>query len=119
MSAVFWHNEAQRKLAEATRDRESTRRGKKVPTTVAPVGTFYLAEDYHQKFYLRQHQALFKELHAAYPREEDFLRSTAVARVNAYLGGRGTVEALDKEIQSLGLSAEGQRLLREQVARRR
>jgi methionine-S-sulfoxide reductase len=118
-SAVFFHNDEQKRLAESTRDREAARRGQKVPTALEPAGTFWPAEDYHQKYYLRQQGGLLKELQAMYPREEDFRRSTAVARVNGYLGGHGTVEELDREINSFGLSEQGRRLLRELVGRRR
>jgi methionine-S-sulfoxide reductase len=117
-SAIFWHNAAQRKLAEATRDRESARRGQKVPTAVLPLATFYLAEDYHQKYYLRLNRALLREFQAIYPREKEFLNSTAVARVNGYLGGHGSAAALEKEIQGLGLSAAGRQLLLAQARRR-
>jgi methionine-S-sulfoxide reductase len=111
-SAIFWHNAEQCKLAEATAKRESARRGQKVPTAILPLGNAYLAEDYHQKFYLRQQPELLKEFQAIYPRNEDFMKSTAVARVNGYLGGRGMRAALEKEIQDYGLSAAGrQRLL--------
>jgi hypothetical protein len=118
-SGVFFQGEEQRKLAEASRDREATRRGQKVPTVVAALGTFYLAEDYHQKYYLRQRADLLKEFRAMYPEEKDFRNSTAAARVNAYLGGHGTAETLQKEIAGFGLSEAGRRALLESVRGRR
>jgi hypothetical protein len=112
MCAVFYHNDEQKKLAEQTRDQEAARKGRKIATVLAPLGEFYLAEDYHQKYYLRQRPELFKEFAAAYPNAKDFMNSTAVLRVNAYLDGEGTLERLEKEIDSYGLSPEGkQRLL--------
>jgi peptide-methionine (S)-S-oxide reductase len=74
-----------------------------------------LAEDYHQKFYLRQNRELEQELTAIYPDLADFTNSTAATKLNAYLGGRGTRKKLDKEIDDFGLSADGKKKLREFV----
>ncbi len=112
MSAVFYHNEAQRRLAEITRDRQAARLGRRITTPILPLREFYPAEDYHQKYFLRQHTALLKEFREIYPEESAFLRSTAAARVNGYLAGYGRSDALEKEIGRLGLSPAGQRLLR-------
>jgi methionine-S-sulfoxide reductase len=108
MSAVFYHNSAQKKLAEQTRAQVEASRGEKVKTPVLPVTTFHLAEDYHQKYYLRLHQDLFKEFQAIYPATKDLYHSTAVARVNGYLGGHGSSAALLKEMEGYGLSAAAQ-----------
>ena len=57
------------------------------------------------------------EYRAIYPDIADFINSTAVARVNGYVGGYGTMAQLEEEIDSLGLSAEGQAELRKIVGR--
>jgi len=84
-------------------------------TPVLPVGTFTLAEDYHQKFYLRQNRELERELTAFYPDLKDFVNSTAAMKLNAYLGGHGTRKTLDREIDDFGLSTAGKKKLRESV----
>jgi peptide-methionine (S)-S-oxide reductase len=50
-----------------------------------------------------------------YPDMKNFVNSTAVSRVNAYLGGYGTSAQLRKEISSLGLSDAGQKRLMDYV----
>lgn len=119
MTAVFYHNADQKKLAEETRDREAAQRGKKIVTTLAPLGDFYLAEDYHQKYYLRQTPDLMKEFAAFYPNNKEFINSTAVMRVNAYIDGMGTLTALEKEIDTFGLSAQGKQKLLEVFKRKK
>ncbi len=44
MSAIFYHNEQQKALAEETRDEEQKRRTSKIVTTILPAETFYDAE---------------------------------------------------------------------------
>lgn len=83
-----------------------------------PAGTFWPAEDYHQKYHLRGQPLLLRELQAIYPNEADFVRSTAAARINGYLGGNGTLAQLEGELPLLGLTPEAGRRLRELVARR-
>jgi len=53
-----------------------------------------------------------EELVAIYPNSGDFIDSTAAARINGYLGGHGTLEALEEQLGSFGLSPAGnERLL--------
>jgi peptide-methionine (S)-S-oxide reductase len=105
MSAIFYHNDEQRKLALETRALEENRRNKKIRTEILPFSNFYLAEDYHQKYGLRGNSDLMREFKAIYPRDIDFINSTAAARVNGYLGGYGTSEEIKATIDRLGLSS--------------
>ncbi len=107
MSVIFYHNDEQERQAIESRDELEAETGRTIYTKIVPASTFYLAEDYHQKYYLQQYGELAEEFRAIYPDIEDFIKSTAVARVNGYAGGYGTQETLQKELYSLGLSPEG------------
>jgi len=111
MSAVFYQNDGQKKLALESRAREAGKRGQAITTQILPLDPFYLAEDYHQKFFLRQNSPLLREFQALYPDAKSFLASTAVARVNGYLGGHGSETGLRQEIGRLGLSPRSQEVL--------
>ena len=112
MSAIFYHNEKQKRLALETMAREEKRRNKKIQTEILPLGKFYLAEDYHQKYQLRQHRELITEFKNMYPRTIDFINSTAAARVNGYVSGYGSPDVVKMNLDNLGLSAaSSQRLL--------
>jgi len=117
MSIIFYHDEAQRSLALKTRDRQAAALDREIVTEIVPAGEFYLAEDYHQKYWLQQTPALMAEFEAIYPDEADFVASTAAARVNGYLGGNGTCEGLRAESGELGLSPEGVQRLVSRVCR--
>jgi peptide-methionine (S)-S-oxide reductase len=107
MSVIFYHNEDQKSIALTSKRREETRLGQEILTKVIPFSEFYLAEDYHQKYYLQQKPELFDEFAAIYPEIGQLIRSTAVARVNGYMGGYGSFESLQKQIDSFGLSPIG------------
>ena len=54
-TAIFWHDEAQRKAAEESKRRVEATKPFKGPiyTEIVKAGPFYAAEDYHQDFYLK------------------------------------------------------------------
>lgn len=111
MNAVFFHDDAQRQMAEQTKAAIEMRTGRSVRTEVLPLRAFYRAEDYHQKYLLKRRSALTRELGRIYPQEDAFVDSTAAARMNGYAGGYGTRDQLTREMPLLGLSPEGQERL--------
>ncbi|WP_077713806.1 peptide-methionine (S)-S-oxide reductase [Desulforamulus ferrireducens] len=115
MSIIFYHNEEQAKLAQRYKEFEEERLGKKIYTEIRPYDKFYLAEDYHQKYYLQLQKDLLKEYIRLYPKTIDFINSTSAARVNGYVRGEGTLANLVNEIESYGLSEKGRRRLVEIV----
>ncbi|MGB6873871.1 MAG: peptide-methionine (S)-S-oxide reductase, partial [Dehalococcoidia bacterium] len=100
MSIVFYHNSEQRELAMETKQREEASSGRQVYTEIIPFFEFYLAEDYHQKYHLQQVPELMEELAAIYPNFADFIDSTAVARINGYVGGHVTFQELQEQLNS-------------------
>jgi peptide-methionine (S)-S-oxide reductase len=114
MSAVFYEGEAQKKLALATGRQRVAGKSQPLRTQILPLATFYRAEDYHQKYYLRRYADLVREL-SAYD-ERQFEDSTVAARLNAYVSGYGTLESLEAELDRFGLSEAGRTRLRQLTA---
>jgi len=115
-SAIFYSDERQRQLAEQTKKRRQS--SGRIYTDIEPFSEFYLAEDYHQKYYLRSVDALMEELRVLFPQERQFVDSTTAARLNGYVGGFGTLEQLEGELDSFGLSEQAEGYIRERVSRR-
>ena len=55
-SAIFYHNEQQKKIAEKSKQKmeKSKKHLGKIATQIVPATKFFKAEDYHQKYY-KQH----------------------------------------------------------------
>ncbi len=116
-SAILYHNDEQRRLAMESMRQQEARLGVALYTAIEPYDRFWLAEDYHQKYYLRAEPGLLREFERVYPSTNELIHSTAVARVNGYVGGYGTVQQLREELGALGLSDEGAARLMELVSR--
>jgi peptide-methionine (S)-S-oxide reductase len=111
MTAIFFHNDQQKKLALETKDQVVARIEGEVFTNVLSASEFYLAEDYHQKYFLRRAPELLNELTAIYSSVKDFVASTAAARLNGYVAGYGSRAGLEAELSNLGLSPAGNKRL--------
>jgi len=105
-SILFYHDDTQKQKIEDFISSKENTSSKTVYTEVLPFEVFYPAEDYHQKYYLRQEPVIFRDFISIYPTIEDFTSSTAAARVNGFIGGYGSLENLEKQIDLFGLSTE-------------
>lgn len=119
MAAVFYHNEDQKRLALETRERVQAKLPTPLSTQILPATEFHMAEAYHQKYRLRQAPDLMDEFTRIYPNNDDFVNSTATARVNGYLYGYGTAEGVEADVDRLGLSPNASMKLRDLVKNRR
>lgn len=115
MNAVFYHNEEQQRVGDASQAALAEKTGRTIRTQVLPLRTFTLGENYHQKYMLKRQSRLTSEMSRIYPQNQDFINSTAVSRLNGYAGGNGDVRQLALEIDSLGLGENGKRILKQIV----
>jgi peptide-methionine (S)-S-oxide reductase len=110
-SAIFYTTDRQKGLAEASKLAEEAKTGKTLYTSIEPEISFYVAEDYHQKYYLQSNFELAETISAIYPNPADFRDSTASARLNGYLGGYGDLDTLKKNLDRFGLTESGKQAL--------
>ncbi|XP_076449212.1 peptide methionine sulfoxide reductase-like [Babylonia areolata] len=102
MSAIFYHDEEQRHLAEKTRDELQKSIARPVVTVISQASTFYDAEDYHQKYMLRQDRQLLAALKLT---DAELIRSTTAAKLNGYVRGFGTLESFENDQKDFALPA--------------
>jgi methionine-S-sulfoxide reductase len=112
MNVIFYHNDDQKRLAEASKARVAAPTGGPVQTAILPATPFTLAEGYHQKYYLQQAPRPLGEWRHFFPNAEDLVPSTAAARLNGYLAGYGSAAQLEQELPEMGLAPDtGRQLL--------
>jgi peptide-methionine (S)-S-oxide reductase len=97
-AAVFYHSEEQKKLALDTRDAAAKRLGKEIHTEILPAAKFHMAEDYHQKYYLRSRADFMKLFEGLSVGAQELVSSTAAARINGLIAGHITVKELQSEL---------------------
>lgn len=114
MSAIFWADDEQRRLAEESKAQRAAELGREIHTELLPLERFWLAEGYHQKYSLRHDPLLMGALSVVYD-EPAFVDSTVAARLNGMLDGHGTAAQLAAEVDGYGLPAEAVAHLRRLV----
>lgn len=102
-SVILTEGPEQARAAEASRERLAARMGRAVLTPIEALGTFTRAEDYHQKYRLRQWPLLCAELLERCGDEQAFVDSTAAAKLNGYLAGYGQLEEIAADLAGMAL----------------
>ncbi len=109
---LFFHDADQEKAARESVASQERDKGGKVLTEIVTYREFFMAEDYHQKYYLKNDRLIYDEFRSIYSDGKDLVSSTAAARVNGYLGGNGSPEQIRDELPLLGLSPDVQKKLK-------
>jgi len=81
-NAIWYHDEAQGKIVKKIRAEFEKSADKKVKVCIEAAGTFYYAEDYHQKYYLR-YQADLMQFFEGWGSQR-FTDSPLASLLNAY-----------------------------------
>lgn len=87
-SLIFYGDETERRLAEASRDRlaRSGHFDKPIATEILPLGTFYEAEDYHQDYY-KKNPLRYKWYRSGSGRDQFLEKAWADAKIDLKKSG--------------------------------
>jgi len=106
MSVIFYNDNVQMEEAIEVKRQVEAEGGQKIYTEIVPFKNFYLAEGYHQKYYLQNAVNPYKELKGMYNSFSEFILSTLVARVNGYIAGNISLSSLKDEMKYLEVPEE-------------
>jgi len=110
-SAILYVNDGQKQLAESSLKQIQAKYGnRKVETYIQPVNTFYQAEDYHQKYWLRCQRSVHKKLNLS---DAQLVDSPLAAKVNAFLAGYDDFTVLNELAKQYNLDGDTVKLIRE------
>lgn len=111
LSLLLFHDEQQKEKALEKKSEWERMLGGEIQTEIVHYTTFTLAEDYHQKYYLKRYKTATQTLNSLYPDHTAFIHSTLTARLNGFVKGFGTWDGLKREIRHWGQNEEEQEAL--------
>jgi peptide-methionine (S)-S-oxide reductase len=115
ISLLRCHSDAQAEAAQRVKKEMEAELGEDIETEIAPYTQFTLAEERHQKYYLKRYPKALEQLAALYPSPDLLVDSVLAARLNGFVKGFGTREGLSKEILGWHIAAANRKLLADKV----
>ncbi len=111
LSLLFYSDDKQREtIQHVLRRRKEQGRGEP-ETEIAPYSGFHLAEDKHQKYYLKRFPNAIEKLNEWFPSQDDLNNSTLAARLNGLAKGYTNLERILNEMGQWPIRSEHQKLI--------
>jgi peptide-methionine (S)-S-oxide reductase len=111
VSRIFVKNEFEKRLAQAAIERHKLYTDDFCPVLVSMHKSFFEAEKWCQKYFLRGSSFLMEEMKHFYSDEENLIHSTLAARLNGILGQPFPQFGLPEDISLYDLSEKAMRAL--------
>jgi len=98
LSIFLYQDTYQKEVLEKIKQEIEEAKLQPIGTEIAPLDQFTLAEERHQKYYLKRYSNATQKLREHFLTEEAFTDATLVARLNSFVKGYGTLSSLKQEI---------------------
>lgn len=99
LSILRYHNEQQRKVICQVKQEMEQELGESIETEIAALDHFTLAEERHQKYYLKRYPRALEQLVDLFPENNLLVDSTFAARLNGFVKGFRSRDSLVEEIK--------------------
>jgi len=106
LSILLFRDAEQKEMIERVKDSLESSMVDKIDTEIASYRGFTLAEERHQKYYLKRYPKAMDRLAAYYETHEQLVNATLVARLNSFVKGYGTLAALKEEMAGWNIPGE-------------
>ncbi|CAH2214299.1 peptide-methionine (S)-S-oxide reductase [Tepidibacter aestuarii] len=110
-SLILYHDEEQRIKALKSKDEKEKNENSYVYTDIEAMNKFYIAENYHQKYYLQSVRAIADEIKKSFESFNAFVDSKFAARLNGYIKGYGDIDMLRNDLKTDLLSDKSKKRL--------
>lgn len=111
MSILFYHSDQQKESILKVKKKLEEDRNEEIETKIVPYTCFTLAEDRHQKYYLKRFPKAFERLQAHYPSPKAFTDSTLTARLNGFVKEFGTLNGIQNEVKGWEISEDSRQIV--------
>ncbi|WP_301108036.1 peptide-methionine (S)-S-oxide reductase MsrA [Sporosarcina sp.] len=99
LSSLRYHGIQQKEVIDRVKNFMETELGETIETEITELQQFYLAEERHQKYYLKRYPGVLEQLSELYPDQAYIRDSIFAARLNGIVKGFGTKQQIVAEIQ--------------------
>ncbi|MFD1030015.1 peptide-methionine (S)-S-oxide reductase MsrA [Metaplanococcus flavidus] len=106
ISLLRYHGDRQKEAIDRVKREMEKKLGESIETDIAVFNDFTLAEEKHQKYYLKRYPNTLKQLEDLLPHTEHLVNSTFAARLNGFVKGFGKLSSLKNEIASWNIEEE-------------
>ncbi|MCP2033966.1 peptide-methionine (S)-S-oxide reductase [Planomicrobium sp. HSC-17F08] len=113
ISLLRYHNEGQAETINRVKKEMEAELGEGIETEIDAYTEFTLAEEHHQKYYLKRYPKALAQLEAVYPEPELLVDSAFAARLNGFVKGFGTRDGLRQEILGWPIEDASRKILAE------
>ncbi|RNF40344.1 peptide-methionine (S)-S-oxide reductase MsrA [Planococcus salinus] len=111
ISLLRFHDEGQKRIIEEIKKEMEQEIGEAIETEIGPYTNFTLAEERHQKYYLKRYPKALEQLKPLYPESSLLIDSTFAARLNGFVKGYGNRADVRQEIADWKIEKHYQELL--------
>ena len=115
ISLLRFHDEKQEAAVERIKGEMEAELGFSIETEIAPFEGFTLAEERHQKYYLKRYPGALNQLEGMAPEPSILTDSIFAARLNGFVKGFGNREELLEEISGSPIRPEAREQLKEKL----
>jgi peptide-methionine (S)-S-oxide reductase len=106
LSILLFHDAEQKEMIERVKEGLEKSLAEKIDTEIASYQGFTLAEERHQKYYLKRYPKAMERLMSYYETHQQMVDATLVARINSFVKGYGTLAALKAEMAGWNIPGE-------------
>ena len=115
ISLLRYHNKQQKEKVENIKKEMEQELGEPIETEIGPYTNFTVAEERHQKYYLKRYPRALEQLEPLYPDLGLLVDSAFAARLNGFVKGYGNRTDLRQEIAGWRIKEDFREMLVEQL----